>query len=703
MPDLEAALSDPRLFVSRHLSWLAFNRRVYDQTTDETLPLLERVRLLAIASDNLDSFFMKRVGSLHHEVELGIPRTGPFVSPVDELAMVREEARRQADDLSRCLDEQLLPALAGKGIRLLAVDELDDVQADFVASYFGEQLFPVLTPLAFDPGRPFPFISNLSISLAVVLRHEDDPPLFARVKVPANRPRWIRLPGESSYVPLEQVIARHLSRLFWGMTVLSAEPFRITRSADVAPAAATADDLRDFAVSLLQERRFAPVVRLELSAGMDPEPAELLTTELGVSREDVYVQDGLLGLSDFAALAALDRPDLKHVPWQAVPHPRLPVNASQNPEAVFAAIREGDILLHHPFHDYRRTVVAFVEAAAADPCVLGIKQSVYRAAADSPTFDALLDAAGTGHEVTALVELQARFDEASNLAWAERLEKSGVHTSYGFSGLKTHTRMTVVTRQEGERVRAYVHFSTGDYNVATAAQYTDFGLLTARREVAADVLQFFNCLTGYGLAPEYHALVVAPENMRERLVDCLDREIAHASAGRPAAVVAMMNALVDQPLCEALCRASRAGVQVDLIVRGECCLRAGLPGISDNIRVRGVVGRFLEHARAFLFDNGGEEELYIGSADWMYRNLDHRIEAMLPVTDPAARAELREVLELYLRDTAGAYEMQPDGRWAKVQPADGEPPFSAQEALMRRALAQAGGPMNTSSSSTRTL
>lgn len=673
-------LESPDLFISRQTSWLAFNRRVLDLAADERLPVLDRVRFLAIAGENLDGFFMKRVGPLKREIAQGLPRSGPWPSPAEELDAVREEARRLHIDLGQCLSEQLLPALADHGVRIVRYADLDDDHRAYLDRYFDEQLFPILTPLAVDPGRPFPFISNLSLSLAVVLRHENDPPLFARVKVPSNRPRFVPLPDAYDFVLLEEIIAAHLDELFRRMTILSAQPFRVTRSADVSRDDAAADDLMDFAAELVQERRFAPVVRLELAPGIDLEVRELLISELALEPQDVYEIAGLPAPADLMALANLDLPELKRPPWVPVPHPALPTD--QGSEAIFAAIRERDILVHRPFHDYESTIAAFIAAAAEDDRVLAIKQSLYRTSAASPTLSALLRAAEAGKEVTALVELQARLDEASNLAWARRFERSGIHTSFGYAGFKTHTRITLVVRDEDDGLRSYVHFSTGDYNEVTAQTYTDVCLLTSRPEVGADALDLFNALTGYGDMPAYRAMIAAPVDMRQHLLDRIEREIEHQRAGRGGRVVAMMNALVDVPLTVALYRASQAGVTVDLAIRGECCLRPGLAGISDHIRVRSVLGPFLEHARIFRFANGGDDEVFISSADWMYRNLDHRIEAMIPVADPTIRAELVDVLDLYLADTAYAWELGPDGTWSRVRAA-GEP-LSAQEELMRR-------------------
>lgn len=680
----EIAVPDARCYVNRQVSWIDFNRRVTELASDRRLPLLERLRFLAIAGENLDGFFMKRVGALKREVELGVPRDAPWpLSAAEELAEVLGAVREMQAEHVRILSEELRPALAQEGIRLADYRDLSAAERDAVDRYFEDELFPILTPLAVDPGRPFPFISNLSLSLAVVLGLEDGAPLFARVKVPANRPRWVAVSGGQAYVPCEQVIASHLDRLFRDMTILSAHPFRVTRSADVPRDDAAADDLLDFAVDLVRERRFAPVVRLEIEAGMPIGPRELLLTELALDEADLVDVDGLLGQVDLKALAALDRPELRRPPWVPVPHPRLPARGQEaDPAPLFEAIAQRDILVHHPYHDYDQTVVSFVEAAVRDPRVLAIKQSLYRTSPHSPTLEALIRGAEAGKEVTALLELKARLDEEANIAWAQRLERSGIHTSYGFAGFKTHTRMTLVVREEPDGLRRYVHIGTGDYNDTTARYYSDLGLFTASPPIAAEVAELFNFLTGYAEMPDYQKLVVAPTDMRARFIECIEKEMERGANGR---VRAMMNALVDVPLAEALLRASQAGVAIDLIIRGECCLVPGIPGLSDNLRVRSVLGPFLEHCRVFEFGQGEEARVYIGSADWMYRNLDHRIEVVIPVEDSATRTELSALLDLFGADTATSWELGPDRRWTRTTPA-GEP-VSAQEVLMRRASA----------------
>lgn len=697
-------LADPRHFISRQMSWVDFNRRVLELAYEPSLPVMERLRFLAISGENLDSWFMKRYAGLQREIELGVPRDWPSpMTAAEELAAVTEAIDRLQADQVRCLREHLLPELAVHGVRLLDYGELtadDQAAAD---RYFVDELFPILTPLAVDPGRPFPFISNLSLSLAVVLRLAgEEAPLFARVKVPANRDRWVRLGDSPTFVPLEQVIAANLERLFRRLTIVAAHPFRVTRSADVARDDASADDLLDFAVDLVRERRFAPAVRIEVDATMPADACDLLAKELNLERPQVFRVRGLLGYRDLQAFCSLELPAPRTVAWQPQPHPRFAaLEPDSPPAAVFSVIRERDVLVHHPYHDYDQTVVTFLHAAAADPQVLAIKQSLYRTSDKAGTIEALLAAAEAGKEVTALLELKARLNEAHNVAWAQRLEDSGVHTSYGFVGFKTHTRLTMVVRQEDDGLRTYVHFSTGDYNDETARSYSDLGLFTAEPEIATDVTEFFNFLTGYADVPSYRQLVVAPTDLRGWLRARITAEIAAAKAGRPARIVAMMNAMVDASLSIALFEASEAGVDIELIVRGECGLKPGLPHVSDRIKVRSVLGPFLEHARVFWFHNGGDEIVAISSADWMYRNLDHRVEAAVTIDDDHNRRQLKELLALYLTDTAMAWQLGPDGTWSRLRPAAGEAPVSVQQTLMQRTLA-AQPSMNTSPPSTRT-
>ncbi|MBI5831475.1 MAG: polyphosphate kinase 1 [Armatimonadetes bacterium] len=678
-PRIDDTPSD--LFISRQLSWLEFNRRVLELAQDEKRPVAERLRFLVLSAENLDGFFMKRVDALRREAELGIPDDGPWPhTPAEELVevgvIVREMMATQAALWRDCLQ----PRLASEGLAVTSFADLDSTTKQWLSRHFLDQVFPVLTPLAVDPGRPFPYISNLSLSLAVVVDPKDDAPLFARVKVPANQPRWLQLPDGSGVVALEEVIGAHLKHLFRGMAISGCYPFRVTRSVDVPREEEDGEDLMDFAQEVLRDRRFAPVVRVEVDERMPVDTRTLLAEELKVEQDDFYDWAGPLALVDLGALPGLADLTSTRPPWVGQPHPDLPVGG--DPEALFGAIRERDVLVHHPYHDYDRTVVAFVQAAATDPKVRAVKQSLYRTTVASETLSALIDAAEAGKEVMALLELKARLDEAANIAWAQRLEQSGIHTSYGFVGYKTHTRITLVVREEDDGLRTYIHFGTGDYNATTAKSYTDLSLFTTRRELGRDVMELFNFLSGYAYAPSYHKLVVAPQAMREHLLGLIEAEIAHQRAGRGGRIVAMMNALADVPLIEALYRASCAGVQIDMIIRRECGLRPGVPGASENIRVRSVLGDFLEHQRVFRFGNGGDDKLFIGSADWMYRNLDSRIEALVPIDDDRLRSELVALLQLYLSDTAAAWTLGSDGQWTRVRPAPGEAAISAQDVMM---------------------
>jgi polyphosphate kinase len=680
-------LRAPEFYASRQLSWLDFDRRLLELAQDPDRALADRLRFLVLSAENLDGFFRKRLDALRREVELGYAGGGPWPhTPSQELAEISVAAREMMRDQRRFAHEVVLPALAERGVRVVDVEELPAADRAWLSRYFEERLFPILTPLAVDPGRPFPYISNLSLSLAVVLRHEADPPLFARVKVPTNQPRWITCPESGCHVALEDVIGHHLGRLFAGLVIVGWYPFRVTRSTDVPTSETDAEDLMDFAQEVLRERRFARVVRLEVDARMPLGPRELLVGELGVPWDAVFDVDGLLALDDLARLPGLAALATDGEPFVGRAHPAFA--AADDPAQLFARLRAGDVLVHHPYHDYALTVGAFMRAAATDPQVRAIKQSLYRTSKRSETLDALIAGAERDKEVTVLLELKARLDEEANIAWARRLEQSGIDTSYGFVGLKTHTRLTLVVREEDHGLQPYVHVSTGDYNSVTAREYSDLGLFTARADLGRDVIDFCNFLTGYTVAPDYRELIVAPQAMRQHFLDAIEHEIRCCQAGGSGRIVAMMNALADVPLIAALYRASQAGVSIDLIIRRECGLRPGVPGVSESIRVRSVLGVFLEHARVFWFGAGGANRVYLGSADWMYRNLDSRIEAVVPVADPAIAQQLIDLLGLYLADTAGAWELGPDGAWRRVRPQPGEAPLSVQERLMR----DGGGP-----------
>jgi len=682
-------LRHPSLYLNRELAWLEFNRRVLHEALDPRTPLLERVKFLGIFSSNLDEFFQVRVAGLKQQVVAHyVERTADGLTAEDQLRAIASVVRALQGQHRDCLVEQVIPALAAEGVELL-MDwaALSETDREHLAHYFTVNVFPVLTPLAVDPAHPFPYISNLSLSLAVVLRNDAGEERFARVKVPKILPRWVPLPGSHRFVPLEQVIGAHLEALFPGIEILGWYCFRITRNTDLDIDADDADDLLNLIQEEVRNRRFAEVVRLEVEPAAPESLRQLLLEEINadqvtegilLSEADIYEVGGILDASDLAGLAGLDLPALKDPPHTPVTPARLAGGRN-----IFEVIREGDILLHHPYESFAASVERFIQTATEDPEVLAIKITLYRTGAESNIPRLLTQAAERGKQVAVLIELQARFDEESNIAWARRFEDAGVHVSYGVGGLKTHSKVLLVVRREGEAMRRYVHVSTGNYAPRTARLYTDFGLLTCDPELGADLSDLFNVLTGFAAPAAYRRLIVAPGGMRERTVGLIRREADHARAGHPARILAKMNALVDPGIIHELYLASQAGVPVDLIIRGVCCLRPGLPGISDRIRVVSIIGRFLEHSRAWYFRNGGQEEAYIGSADWMPRNLDRRIEAAAPVLDPAHRQELLTLLELMWGDNRQAWDLQPDGTYLQREPGS-EPERASHRMLMER-------------------
>ena len=673
-------LRDPSLYLNRELSWLEFNRRVLREALDPRTPLLERLKFLAIFSGNLDEFFQVRVAGLKQQSAAGIvERTADGMTPEDQLSAISSIVRDMVQQHRQCLMHEVLPALATLGLTLhQRVRELSTAERDHVDAYFQANVFPVLTPLAVDPGHPFPYISNLSLSLAVALRGADGEERFARVKVPKILPRWVPLPTPNTFVPLEEVIGANLEALFPGVEILGWYTFRITRNTDLQiDHGDEADDLLSLIQEEVRNRRFAEVVRIEVHASMPPSLRELLLMEFSeqqdpptrpLTTDDLYEIQGLMDTADLLTLAALDLPALRDTVFHPVTPPRLATARN-----IFDVIREGDLLLHHPYDSFQTTVERFIQTAAEDPDVLAIKLTLYRTGGDSSIARLLVQAAERGKQVAVLIELQARFDEENNIIWAQRLEDVGVHVSYGVAGLKTHAKVMLVVRREGDTMRRYVHIGTGNYNPKTARLYTDFGLLSASPELGADLTDLFNVLTGFASPAGYRKLTVAPRGMRERFITMIRREIAHRRAGAPSRIVAKMNALVDPDVIAALYEASGAGVPIDLIIRGICCLRPGLPGVSESIRVISIVGRFLEHSRAFYFLNGGEEEVYIGSADWMPRNLDRRIEAIPPIENPADRQALRDLLLLMWEDNRQAWELRPDGTYTQRHPSADDP------------------------------
>jgi polyphosphate kinase len=664
---------DPHRFLNRDLQWLEFNRRVLQEAIDPRTPLLERVRFLAIFSSNLDEFFMKRVGGLRRQIDAGVgsPPWEPL-SPEAQLRAIRERALGLGRLQAECLRNSVLPALREAGIDLLRWEELTDAERAEAEAWYRRNVFPILTPLAVDPGHRFPFISNLSVSLGVMLRRPgESEQLFARVKVPELGARLYRFGPSGRFVPLQEIIEHNLDDLFPGMEILNVLPFRVTRNADVERDNEDAEDLLEQIQQQLRERRFARVVRLEIARGANPRLQRFLEDELNIVEEDLYETDGLIDYGILNEIADLDRPELRFPKWTPLDPPGM--SGDDDDVDLFALIRAGDVLVHHPYESFDASVCRFIEQAAADPKVLAIKQALYRTSGDSPFIPNLIRAAEAGKQVAVLVELRARFDEARNIFWARKLEDAGVHVAYGVVGLKTHSKVALVVRQEGSGIRSYVHIGTGNYNPKTARIYEDVGLFTCDPGITEDTVHLFNYMTGRSRQRDYRKLLVAPVAMKRRFIELVEREALLATPQRPGRIVAKMNQLEDRAVTDALYRASQAGVRIDLLVRGFCCIRPGVPGLSENIRVTSVVGRFLEHSRIFWFSAGREDPLdgdfYIGSADWMYRNLNTRVEAAVPVEAPALRQRLWGILQVALDDRRQAWEMQPDGSYRQRDPA----------------------------------
>ena len=695
-------LDDPQFYLNRELSQLEFFRRVLEEARDERNPLLERVKFLAIVGSNLDEFFMVRVAGLKQQIAAGVAELSfDGLTPAEQLADIRKAVSKLLAEARDCYQDGLLPQLEDAGIHILGYTDLDRRQQTYVKNYFAQVIFPVLTPLAFDPGRPFPHISNLSLNLAVLLRDPTGQEHFARVKVPATLPRLVPLrrssgsvrkngtaPRTHYFVWLEQVIAAHLEALFPGMEILSAHPFRVVRDADILIQELEADDLLETMEQSVRLRRFGSVVQLSLNKATPADIRDILRENLELERRDIYTIEGPLGLSDLMGLTQIDRHDLKDAPFVPATPPALNLGHDQD---IFAAIRREDILLHHPYDSFA-PVVAFLQASARDPDVLAIKQTLYRVGRNSPVVEALLEAATNGKQVAVLVELKARFDEESNIGWAKRLEAEGVHVIYGLLGLKTHSKIALVVRKESEGVRRYVHLATGNYNGLTAQVYTDLGLFTCDADIGADATDLFNYLTGYSSKGDYRKLLVAPIKLRSRMESLIRREIEHQRQGQNGQLIFKLNALVDRPMIKLLYQAAQAGVQVDLLVRGMCCLRPGIAGLSDHIRVTSIVGRFLEHSRVYYFRNGGQEEIFLGSADLMTRNLDHRVEVLFPVEDEHLIRYLRDgVLGTYLADNVKARCLRADGSYERRQPSPGETAESSQAVLLQPALHDSRG------------
>jgi len=701
----QVSLRDPQYYFNRELSWLEFNKRVLYEAIDPRTPLLERLKFMAIFSANLDEFFMVRVAGLKKQVDAGVTTLTPDGrTPSEQLDAIHRLLLPIVIEQHQHFEQVLRANLAQEGIHILDYMDLNQEQRTHLQNYFEKEIFPVLTPLAVDHSHPFPYISNLSLNLAVLVKDpETGREDFARVKVPKVLPRFVRFPKKlrQQYkdklavwtgVPLEQVIGHNLESLFPGMNIQEYYPFRITRNADLAVEEDEADDLLLAIEQELRKRRIGgSAVRMEVQATMPHAMRRMLRQEMGLKKSDIYEVEGLLGLGDLMSFMELPVPELKDPAWTPVTPSRLRSAAvEEDTEDIFSVIRSSDLLLHHPYHSFTGTVQKFITQAASDPDVQAIKMTLYRTSGDSPIVNSLICAAENGKQVVVLVELKARFDEENNIVWARKLEQAGVHVVYGLVGLKTHTKISLVVRREDHKIVRYVHIGTGNYNPKTARVYTDLGLLSSREELGADLTDLFNFLTGYSRQRSYRKLLVAPVNLRDRMLAMIRREIEHCRQDSTGRIVAKMNSLVDPEIITTLYEASQAGVQIDLIVRGICCLRPGAEGVSENIRVVSVVGRYLEHSRIFYFHNGGQEEVYIGSADWMRRNLDRRVEAVVPIEDPRIAKDLQEILGIMLSDNRQAWDLQPDGSYIKRHPAEDIQEQCAQKILMELAQEDTG-------------
>lgn len=678
----------PLEFLNRELEWLEFNGRVLNEAVDSRTPLLERVRFLGIYTSNLDEFFMKRVGGLKRQQEAGVLRKSGGLTPAEQLEAIRHRVLLLSELQAQCYRQSIEPDLKKEGIELLRWQDLDEKDLTHMVQYFRENVFPVLTPLAVDPGLPFPFLSNLSVSLGVTLKHpEREETLFARIKVPKNFPQWIQLvdPGGSRktfrFVSLQDIIINNLKDLFPDMEVLGVMPFRITRNAEIERDEDDVDDLLEMIAEELKQRRFADVVRLEHGPQPDPWMLRFLVDELELQDSDVYQVGDILDYSALRPIVELPLEHLKYPPFSPIVPSRL---ADEN-ENMFAIIREGDLMVHHPYESFHHSVERFIRQAVSDPKVLAIKMTLYRTGDNSPFIPLLIRAAELGKQVVVLIELKARFDEERNIHWAQELENAGVHVVYGVIGLKTHSKVTLVIRQEPDRVRCYAHLGTGNYHKDTAKLYTDVGLFTSESEITDDLVELFHFLTGRSLKRNYRKLIVAPINMKDSLLLWIEREIEGAKAGIPAHIILKCNSLEEADIGRALYRASQAGVEVDLLVRGFCCVRPSIPGLSEKIRVTSVIGRFLEHSRIFYFRNGKKEplegEFFLGSADVMYRNLLARIETLFPIETVSLKERLWEMLELLLKDHRQAWEMLPDGSYQQRKPRNAQEELGSQDQM----------------------
>ena len=676
-------------FLDRELSWLEFNQRVLELAEDKSLPLLERVHFLSIFASNLDEFFMVRVASLKRRIATGIAvQSASGLSPQEVLQRISDRTRDLQSRHAELFATEISQELRANGIDVVQWSTLSEPEHDSLHEYFTNQVFPVLTPLAVDPAHPFPYISGLSLNLAVALRNpKTDSEHFARVKVPSLLPRFVLVPGsESSYVPLEEIMGQFLGELFPGMEVTQHHIFRVTRNEDLE---VDEDEGENLLVQLEKEllrRRFGPPVRLEVAEDIDSQILSLLQRELDISATDVYHLPKPLDLRGLTSIAFLKRPELRFEPHLITTNPYLEADEDEAAD-IFAALREREVLVHHPYESFATSTQAFLEQAAEDPQVLAIKQTLYRTSGDSPIVDALIDAAEAGKQVLALVEIKARFDEKNNIAWARKLEAAGVHVVYGIVGLKTHCKLSLVIRQEGDQLRRYCHIGTGNYNPKTARYYEDFGLLTSRESVGEDLTQLFNQLSGFSTEPGYSSILTSPVGVREGLVERIQREITNKENGKPAKIRMKLNSLVDEQIIDQLYFASIAGVPIEILVRGMCALKPGIEGLSENVKVVSVLGRYLEHSRVFFFENAGDPDVFIGSADMMHRNLDRRVESLVQITQTAQIKELNDLLELAVSGTVAIWELESSGIWRRdSKNHDGEPLIDMQDEVMARTL-----------------
>ena len=665
------SVSDPReILVDRELSWLAFNQRVLELAEDKSTPLLERCRFLAIFSSNLDDFYMIRVASLKRKLEIGITKTNTAgFTPSELMKELSAKTQELIDRKTKCFHDDIHLRLSKEGVNIVRWDELTEEERELATEIFNNQIFPVLTPLAIDPSHPFPYISGLSLNLAVVVKNPDtENELFARVKVPSNLPRFVVTTKEDDrrYIPLEQVITANVSELFPGMEVLNVYTFRVTRNADLELEEEESEDLLASMEQELLRRKFGPPVRLEIGVGMDLELLETLKDELSVKDEDISRYPEPLDLTGLNQIADIDRPELKFPAFRNQVALDLRDVEPDSTDALFEALKRREVILHHPYESFNSSVVRFVESAASDPKVLAIKQTLYRTSGDSPIVEALIEAAEAGKQVLAVIEIRARFDELANVRWARKLEDAGVHVVYGLVGFKTHSKLSLVVRQESGAIRRYVHMGTGNYNPKTARMYEDFGILSSDPILGDDVNKLFNQLSGFAPQTSFERLLVAPRTLRSGLLERIQREIDNKKVGKPALIRMKLNSIMDEEFIDLLYKASAAGVEVELVVRGICAIRAGVPGLSENIRVISILGRFLEHSRIFHFANAGDNELWIGSADLMHRNLDRRVESMVKINQTDHKRMLMRALDSYLAPTTSSWHMNASGSWDRI-------------------------------------